>query len=124
MPLFFTEPYYCTLDQNVNDSRKYGIFGIYWDDETYKIRIAKGSSADVQGLKDGDYIFSINKKNVLGEDLQTISRKLRESGSYVEIGVVRPKTIDANLCKYLCYYYSNYSRAIISIARFRTVSYF
>ena len=70
------------------------------------ISIDPGSSADVQGLRKGDYIFSINKKNVLGEDQEVIIQVLEECGLSVEIGVVRPKTIDSNLSKCLYNLYS------------------
>ena len=71
------------------------------------VSIIGGSSADVQGLKKGDYIFSINTKNVLEEESNVILRILREGGSSVKIGVMRPKNIDANLCKYLYNHYSD-----------------
>ena len=93
IPCFFTEPYYCELDRDVNVG-----FGIDYSSSS-QIKIGEGSSAEAQGLKTGDYIFSINKKNVLVEDGYMITRLLSKSGSNVEIGVVRPKNIDANLCK-------------------------
>ena len=54
---------------------------------------------DLQGLREGDYIFSINKKNVLGQHQTVILQLLTEVQSSVEIGLVRPTTNDSNLCE-------------------------
>ena len=62
--------------------------------------VQKDSSADKQGLKEDDYIFSINKTNVVGESNKVMEGLLRNSGSSVEIGVLKPKKFDANLRKF------------------------
>ena len=62
--------------------------------------VKKGSSADQQGLKEYDHIFSINKTNVVGESYKVLEGLLRNSGSSVEIGVLKPKKFDANLRKF------------------------
>ena len=66
--------------------------------------VVKDSSADLQGLKRYDTIFSINKINVLGKGGDAIKELLkRKTLTSVEIGVMRPMTIDSSLCKYsLC----------------------
>ena len=43
-----------------------------------------------------------------------IKRILRESGSSVEIAVVRPKNTDVNLCKSISHHYSNCNGALFN----------
>ena len=74
--------------------------------------VAEGSPADIHGLKKGDLILSINKENVFEENPEVIRQILKESGSSVEIGVVRSKYIDANLCKSLYNHYSDCHKGI------------
>ena len=62
--------------------------------------VKKGSSADQQGIKEYDHMFSINKMNVVGESHEVIEGLLRNSGSSVEIGVLKPKKFDPNLRKF------------------------
>ena len=73
--------------------------GFYPSDDGMIRDIQTGSSADLQGLKQNDQIFSINNINVIAEDNTELERLLKDSGSSVEIGVVRPKTFDTNLSK-------------------------
>ena len=71
------------------------------DDANGRIyEIAKGSSADQQGIKANDHIFSINKKDVLGEGNEILESLLQDSADSVEIGVLKPKKFDAQLCKH------------------------
>ena len=62
--------------------------------------IRKGSSADEQGIKENDYIFSIHKINNVGESHGVIGGLLQNSGSSVEIGVLKPKKFDPNQRKF------------------------
>ena len=62
--------------------------------------VKKGSSADEQGIKKYDHIFSINKINVVGESHKVMEGLLRNSGPSVDFGVLRPKKFDASLRKF------------------------
>ena len=60
--------------------------------------VEKGSSGDLQGLKQHDQIFSINGKNVLGEDAKATIAMLddvtKSNRLHLQIGVLKPKNFD------------------------------
>ena len=94
---FFTVSHFCTLDRG--DQLGFGLDMI--TDLGQLDNVVKNSSADLQGLKRYDTIFSINKINVLGEHGDAIKRRLKQLDlTSVEIGAMRPVTIDSSLCKY------------------------
>ena len=80
-----TVPYYCTLTRGAD-----GKFGLNLFLSGKIMSVVKDSSADVNGLKKLEQIFSINKRNVLGEDGVFMENMLKASHSSVEIGVLRP----------------------------------
>ena len=89
--------HFCTLVRG--DERGFGLDMI--TDLGQLDNVVKDSSADLQGLKRYDTIFSINKINVLGRGGDAIKEILkRKELTSVEIGVMRPVTIDLSLCKY------------------------
>ena len=94
----FSEAYFCTLVRGTD-----GEYGLRLDDD-WDGRIGaikEGSSADQQGIKENDCIFSIDKINVFGKRHRVIGGLLQDSGSSVEIGVLKPKKFDPNLRKFL-----------------------
>ena len=90
--LIFAEPHFYTLVKGVEDR-----FGIDFHHKGEIREIVAGSPADQHGIKDGDYLFSINKVNVIGEPREVFESLLQKSGSTVEIGVLKPKEFDTNL---------------------------
>ena len=93
----FSEAYFCTLVRGTDG--EYGL-DLNHNTDGHIHDVKKGSSADQQGIKQYDHMFSINKMNVVGEGHEVIEGLLRNSGSSVEIGVLKPKKFDANLRKF------------------------
>ena len=93
--LIFSEPRFYTLVKGVDDH-----FGIEFYSRGNIRNIVAGSPVDQHGLKESDYLFSINKVNVIGEPKEVLESLLQKSGSTVEIGVLKPKEFDPNLREY------------------------
>ena len=50
-------------------------------------------------MRTNDQIFSIDNKNVLGEETYIVHGALQGGGMTLRIGVLRPKQFDSNTCK-------------------------
>ena len=92
----FVDPYFCKLEWKSKTSD----FGLKLSKDMNGVieRVEKGSSADLQGLKNHEQIFCINGKNVLGEDAEATIGMLddvtKSNLLHLQIGVLRPKKSD------------------------------
>ena len=93
--LVLTEPHYFLIRRPNN-----GMLGIIQTTGTIVgLEEAPSDWMSMREMQTNDQIFSINNRNVLGEETYIIHGALQGGGKTLEIGVLRPKQFDSNTCK-------------------------